>query len=217
MTRPLLSGPELLPDTGHPTRAVVLLHGYGADGQDLIGLAPHLAAHLPDTAFFAPDGPQPTVMGMGRQWFSDAGGSFNDRPGLDEAVGLLEHYLTTTVWEKYGITPAQTVLVGFSMGTMTALHVAPRLPVQIAGVVGLSGMLMFGEELATLTPKQMMPIQLVHGQADDVLPFHASEQAEALLEAAGYPVALHILPGLPHGIDERALGLTAKFLATQLL
>ena len=102
------------------------------------------------------------------------------------------------------------------MGTMTALHVAPRLPEQIAGVVGLSGMLMFGEELATLTPKQMMPIQLVHGQADDVLPFHASEQAKVLLEAAGYPVTLHILPGLAHGIDERALALTAKFLMAQL-
>jgi len=211
----MLQGPSYTP-RGEVTRAVVLLHGYGSDGQDLISLAPYLAKDLPQAAFFAPNAPQRTVMGFGYQWFSDAGGTFLDKQGIDTAVELLADYLEKTVYTPLGLRPEHVALVGFSMGTMTALHAAPRLAGGCNSVVGFSGKMVFTEELKTLEPIAKMPILLVHGLEDDVVPYHASEQAALTLKENGFGVQLELISGLAHSIDEAGLTCAIEFLKTQL-
>mgnify|MGYP006433875523 CR=1 FL=1 len=209
----MLNGPTHLP-TDKITSAVVFLHGYGSDGDDLIELAPSFAADLPKTAFFAPHAPQKTAMGVGRQWFSDAEGTFRDKPGLDAATDALSAYLEETVYQPYNLKPKDVVLVGFSMGTMTALHAAPRLPGGCAGVVGFSGALMFPEALPEdlTTRLKTMPFLLIHGREDDVVPFHATELAAQALEKEGFDVQMQLLNDLGHGIDGRGIRQCLAFL-----
>lgn len=211
----MLKGPSYAP-RGDIKRAVVLLHGYGSDGQDLISLAPYLAAPLPNTAFFAPNAPQRTVMGFGYQWFSDAGGTFLDKQGIDAAVDLLADYLEKTVYTPHNLTPENVALVGFSMGTMTALHAAPRLVGGCKAVVGFSGKMVFAEELKTLERMAKMPVLLIHGLEDDVVPYHASEKAALTLKENGFDTQLELLGGLAHSIDEAGITLATEFLRTQL-
>ena len=211
----MLKGPEIIPD-GDVTAAVVFLHGYGADGNDLIGLARPLQKHFPQMAFFSPNAPQKTAMGIGRQWFSDAGGTFVDRPGIDAATQNIEQYLEERLYTPHGLTPKQVVLVGFSMGTMTALYAAPRLAGGVAGVVGFSGMMLFAEGLKNLERKNTMPIALIHGTDDTVVPYMASQQAEANLKAEGFDVTLDLISGLGHGIDEQGLEILRDFLENNL-
>lgn len=215
MTKTTLNGSKVLPE-GDVKSAVVFLHGYGANGDDLIGLAPALEKHLPETAFFAPNGPQKTVMGIGRQWFSDAEGTFRDKPGLDAAAKEIETYLERDVYTPHGLKPRNVVLVGFSMGTMAALHAAPRLPGGCAGVVGFSGALMFPETLKDIPHRAEMPLLLIHGLEDDVVPYHATEIAAGQLKEQGFDVQTQLLDGLGHGIDERGLRLASTFLGKHL-
>lgn len=212
---PTLNGPSVLPE-GSVKSAVVFLHGYGADGNDLIGLSPVLQKDFPETAFFSPNAPQKTAMGIGRQWFSDAEGTFRDKPGIDAAAQAIEQYLEKEVYEPHGLKPKNVVLVGFSMGTMTALHTAPRLAGGCAGVVGFSGALMFHEELNTIDHRANMPILLIHGMEDDVVPYHATEIATRQLEEEVYDVQSQLLDGLGHGIDERGIRLLREFLDQHL-
>ena len=211
----MLNGPTHLP-TGNITSAVVFLHGYGSDGDDLMGLVPSLQENLPETAFFAPHAPQKTAIGVGRQWFSDAGGTFRDKPGLDAAAGELEAYLEETIYQPYGLKPKDVALVGFSMGTMAALHTAPRLPGGCAGVVGFSGALMFAETLKEIPHRTEMPILLIHGLEDDVVPFHATELAAKGLEREGFDVQMQFLDELGHGIDSRGIRQCLAFLEKNL-
>ncbi len=210
-----LQGPSYAP-RGNVRRAVVFLHGYGSDGQDLISLAPYLAKDMPDTAFFAPNGPQRTTMGMGYQWFSDAGGTFKDKPGIDKAVDLLQDYLEEHVYGPLNLTPDRVALVGFSMGTMTALHVAPRLVGGCNSVVGFSGKMMFTEELTNIDREAKMPILLIHGMDDDVVPYHASVEAEKALSDNGFDVQLELIENLPHSIDETGINRCVEFLKDNL-
>lgn len=210
MDKCTLTGPKIIPEKA--TSAVVFLHGYGADGQDLLGLSSALQSAFPNTAFFAPNGPEITAMGYGRQWFSDAGGTFEDLPGLNKATNLLEAYLKKEVYAPYNIAPQNVVLVGFSMSTMTALHAAPRLNGGVAGVVGFSGALMFPQELAALQQKHLMPILLVHGMADAVVPPEATNMAEKMLKSQGYTTQKHLIENLVHGIDLNGIKVLKKFL-----
>ena len=211
----MLNGPEKLPQ-GTVKKAVVFLHGYGADGNDLIGLAPVLEKHLPETAFFSPHAPQKTAMGIGRQWFSDAEGTFRDKPGIDAAAKDIEQYLEKEVYAAHGLTPADVALVGFSMGTMTALHTAPRLAGGCNSVVGLSGAMMFHEDLKNISHRAEMPILLIHGMEDDVVPYHATEIAAKQLKEEGFDVQTQLLDALGHGIDDRGIRLLAEFLSKHL-
>jgi phospholipase/carboxylesterase len=210
---PLLSGPSFPPQAGGPPRQlVVLLHGVGADGQDLIGLAPALARHLPHAAFAAPDAPFPCDLApYGRQWFS-----LQDRrpaallPGLDAAAPLLDAFLDDQL-AAHGLEARRLALVGFSQGAMLALHAAPRRAPAVAAVVGYSGALVGGERLAD-EARSRPPTMLVHGTADEVVPFAALGMAAAALEAAGFPVRSLPLAGLGHGIDPEGIEAGGSFL-----
>jgi len=212
-----LDGPRLGPATrGAPDCVVVLLHGLGADGQDLIGLAPHLRDALPTAQFVAPDAPFPCDMApFGRQWFS-----LQDRSpermlaGVRAAAPILDAFLDE-VLEEYRVPAERLALVGFSQGTMMSLHVAPRRLSQIAGAVGFSGALVGGEALAAeieTTP----PVLLVHGDADEIVPVQASEAAAVGLDGLGVPVRLLVRPGLGHSIDQRGLVEATAFLKAAL-
>jgi len=214
---PALSGPEIPPASGGAPRSlVILLHGYGSNGDDLIGLVPHWRAALPDTQFVSPNAPQvcPGAPG-GYQWWSLTSFSPDARAaGARQAAPVLEAYIDAQL-ARFGLTEDRVALVGFSQGTMMALHVGPRRARQLAGIVGYSGMLADpnapAEELRTRPP-----LLLIHGRADTMVPVAAVGLAEAVLEPLGFEVATHISPGLGHSIDEAGLRLGGAFLSRVL-
>jgi phospholipase/carboxylesterase len=211
-----LDGPTLGPASGRPpTALVVLLHGLGADGHDLIGLAHEWAPLLPDAAFLSPHAPFPCDMApFGRQWFS-----LQERTasailaGIQVAAPILDAWLDSQL-ARLGLTDDRLALVGFSQGTMMALYTAPRRPRACAAVVGYSGALFATEPLETAPSKP--PVLLVHGDADNVVPVQASVNAGAALAAAGFDVRTEIRPGLAHGIDPEGLQMGGEFLARHL-
>ena len=208
-----LDGPRMeAAGGGQPTALVVLLHGLGADGNDLIGLAPVWAPHLPHVAFSSPNAPFPCDMApFGRQWFSlQVRTEEVILKGVQEATPILEIFLAQEL-ERHGLGWDRLALVGFSQGTMMSLHVAPRLNEQVAGVVGYSGALV-GEDLLGSELASKPPVTLVHGEADEVVPFGAMPAAEAALAGAGIEVESLARPGLGHGIDEEGLRRGLAFL-----
>lgn len=214
---PKLSGPSVPPTLGGaPKKIVVLLHGVGADGNDLIGLAPFFQKALPDAAFFSPNAPYPYDMApFGYQWFSlrDFGpetrlkGTRAAAPALD---AYLDHLLAL-----FGLSEDRMALIGFSQGTMMALHVGLRRARALAGIVGYSGMLS-GPELLADEIRSRPPVILVHGDADQVLPVASLAAAEDALKKARVPVSAHVRPGLAHGIDEEGIRLGIDFLGRVL-
>ncbi|MEX0852186.1 MAG: dienelactone hydrolase family protein [Bauldia sp.] len=210
---PMLDGPRLPPGSGRPAKSlVVFLHGYGADGNDLIDLGRLFAPVLPDTAFVSPHGPHPCDQApMGRQWFPLAGAdAVKLRNGVTAAAPLLNAFLDAEL-ARHGLTDRALALVGFSQGTMMALHVGPRRRDAIAGIVGYSGVLP-GPEFLKAEARQRPPVLLVHGDADPLIPAISTMVAERVLGDAGFQVEWHIRPGLQHGIDQEGLTLGADFL-----
>ena len=212
-----LAGPEAGPASGGaPDSLVVLVHGYGADGNDLIGLAPHFAQALPDAAFVSPHAPYPCEMApFGRQWFN----VWNEDPvsRLDEirhAAAILDGFIDERC-AAIGIAEDRLALLGFSQGTMMSLFVAPRRAVPCAGVLGYSGRLEGADLLAAETVSRP-PVVLVHGDSDELLPLHRLQHAEAALAENGFDVAAHVRPGLGHGIDEAGIEIGRRFLASRL-
>jgi phospholipase/carboxylesterase len=228
MTEPsMLAGPRLAPASGAPARRLVLLlHGVGADGQDLIALGAQMRRFLPDAAFAAPDGPEPCDMApVGRQWFS-----LRDRrwevmqAEARRTVPVLDAHIDALLAES-GLTPDRLAIVGFSQGTMMALQSALRRPEPVGAVVGFSGMLLGSGSLAanSLAPDSLAdeirsrpPVLLIHGEQDEVVPFQAMEAAREGLEAAGVPVEAIARPGLGHTIDPPGLLRAIEFLKAQL-
>ena len=211
-----LSGPMLLPASGTPPKqAVVLLHGYGSDGNDLIGLASHWRDMLPDALFVAPNGPAPCDgFGEGYQWFEIdfAGDRLASRQtGVLKARPILEQFLGD-MWSQTGIQPEDTLLVGFSQGAMMALHVGLSLPRSLMGIVAFAGALLPPEGFGTASFGQP-PICLVHGDADSVVDPERSADAAQALEAAGYDVAYHVSPGAAHTIAPDGLAFASAFIA----
>ena len=202
---PSLTGPVHLPANGKPTQLVVLLHGLGADGNDLIGLAPYWASLLPQAEFISPHAPFPLDMGpMGRQWFSLQ--SREPAPilaGMRQAAPILDAYLDAALAAR-GLTDAQLALVGFSQGCMMALYAGLRRAHAPAAILGYSGVLVAPELLAQEI-RVRPPVLLVHGDADEVVPVKALPAAVAALAAAGVKVEQLLRPGLGHGIDEEGL------------
>ena len=212
-----LVGPSFGPAAGGPPRQlVVLLHGVGADGQDLVGLAPMLARDLPHARFVAPDGPEPCDLApYGRQWFS-----LQDRrpermlAGIVRTAPLLDAFLDDEL-ARYGLTDADLALLGFSQGTMMSLHVGPRRPRAMACILGFSGALVGGEALPD-EARSRPPVMLVHGDADDVVPVQALFGAMDALQAAEIPVQWIVRPDLPHSIDPEGIAAGGRFLREML-
>lgn len=202
--------------SGTTRSLAVLLHGYGADGADLIGLAEPLAGVLPDTTFLAPDAPDPCrVNPMGRQWFPiswiDGASEAEMAAGFERSSALLDAWLTE-IMAAEGVTDAATALIGFSQGTMMGLHVALRRPEPFAAVVGFSGRLADPPDAALSAP----PVLLVHGDQDEVIPVEALTEARNGLAALGVPVEWHVSRGVGHGIAPDGLRLCAQFLHARL-
>lgn len=207
-----LDGPRLPAQAGETRKLVILLHGYGADGNDLIGLAPHLQRVLPDAAFVAPNAPEPCAGApMGYQWFGISQFDPGERErGADAAAGGLDAFIDEEL-ARYRLDERSLVLVGFSQGTMMALHVGLRRAVSPAAIVGFSGMLVAGERLAQEIAVRP-PVLLVHGDQDQVLPVEAIFEASQGLAAAGVCARWHISQGVGHGIAPDGLDLCASFL-----
>jgi len=200
---PKLDGPKQDPANGEaPKRLVVLVHGYGANGDDLIGLAPGLRDAAPDALFLAPNAPDTVPMvPNGRQWFPLTNFSLEERiKGVAYAGPILDAYITEVLAE-YKLTEQDLILIGFSQGTMMALHVGLRRAKPVAGIVGFSGMLIGRETLAD-DIKSRPPVALVHGDSDEVLPIACLPDAYQGLQENGVRVGAHVRPGLGHGIDE---------------
>ena len=193
---------------------VILLHGYGSNGDDLIGLVPYWRDAMPDTVFLSPNAPQPCAGAPGgRQWWPLTSLAPGARAaGAREAAPTLNAYIDGQL-ATYGLAEHRLALVGFSQGTMVALQVGVRR--RIAGIVGYSGMLADPEGLAA-EPHATPPVLLVHGDADPVVPVAALHHAAAALKPLGFEVSTHISRGLGHSIDEAGLRLGGQFLSRVL-
>lgn len=197
---------------GKAKSIVVLIHGYGANGRDLIALAREWAPALPDTVFVSPDAPHPCEAAFGMpgsyQWFSLQSWHPKDLlQGLEAAAPILNAAIDA-VLEQYEVTDENLALVGFSQGTMMSLYAAPRRAGKVAGIVGYSGALLGDPGQAPHRP----PVHLVHGQMDTVVPVMAYFDARSRLESAGYKVTGHVSPALGHSIDDQGIRSAAEFL-----
>ena len=211
-----LDGPTLAPASGGPADAlVILLHGIGADGNDLIGLAGQWAPLLPSTAFVSPHAPFPSDMSpMGYQWFSlQERTAANILAGIQTAQPILNAFIDRQL-AAHGLADDRLALVGFSQGTMMALYTAPQRSRACAAVVGYSGALFAASELDQAPSKP--PILLVHGDADEVVPVQATVNAGNALSQAGFDVRAEIRPGVTHGIDPEGLRMGGEFLEQHL-
>ena len=190
------------------SRIVVFLHGYGADGNDLISLSQQLDQGMEDTLFVSPNAPEPCGMApMGRQWYPIE--SLEIRKvglGAEAARHHVDTYIDALL-AHYNLPASKLMLVGFSQGCMMALHTAYRRAEPIAGIVGISGALPASESLA-VEIKSKPPVTLIHGTADQVVAFDSLSIAAATLASAGVEVLTHAIPGLGHGIDNKALNST---------
>ena len=219
MTRVLAAGRKE-PQSGDTRSAVVFLHGYGANGADLLGLADPLADHLPDTLFVAPDAPENCAGSpFGYQWFPipwiDGSSEEESSRGMQQAVDDLNAFLDALMVDE-DLLPEQVCLFGFSQGTMMSLHVAPRREYPVAGIVAFSGRLLEPELLADELQSRM-PILLVHGDQDDVVPVQSLPQAAEALQNAGFSdVYAHVMKGTAHGIAPDGLSVALAFIRDQL-
>ncbi len=209
----MLDGPRLAPAAGGPAQSLVIfLHGFGADGNDLIGLGREWAPALPNTAFVSPNAPEPCAGApMGRQWFDLTMRDPQEfARGVAHAQPALDAFLDAELGQ-HNLREDQCVLVGFSQGTMMALHTGPQRPRQLAGILGYSGLLADPDALkgdAVHKP----PVLLIHGDQDDLIPVQALYGAAQGLAAAEIPVEWHVSPGIPHGIGPDGLELGLAFL-----
>ncbi|MCP3732521.1 dienelactone hydrolase family protein [Sphingomonas sp. MG17] len=207
----IVNGSSLQPRSGErPGKIVLLLHGYGSNGADLISLAPHWQHALPDTLFLAPNAPQRCGMGAGYQWWPLA--AFDKRAlaaGAASAAPVIDRFIDRKL-DQYGLTERDLAIVGFSQGTMMALHIGLRRERQVAAIVGYSGMLTGTADLSGET-RIRPPVLLIHGSADPIVPVSALQTAEAALKRLGVAVTTHISSGLGHSVDPIGLKLGGEF------
>ena len=213
-----LDGPRLNPQSGAARQLVVFLHGYGADGNDLIDIGRAWQQILPQAAFASPHAPEPCGQApVGRQWFPLTMRDPNERwTGVKKAAPVLERFLDAEL-NRHKLPPSALALVGFSQGTMMALHVGLRRATAPAAIVGYSGLLVTPPEREieafAAEVKSRPPVLLVHGDSDDLIPVQAVFQAAQGLSALGLSAEWHISPGVGHGIDAEGLRHGGEFLA----
>jgi phospholipase/carboxylesterase len=226
------SGPTLPPSDGAAAKsAVIFLHGYGSNGDDLIGLAPFFAQSLPNTVFYSPNAPERWEGGFfgGFQWFTLAGydpealrrnaatapGIYDKMfDGAVKASGYLNSYIDS-VMAHHALPASKVALIGFSQGTMMSLHVGLRRTEQLAAIVGFSGAIVGVSQLATEI-KSRPPVLLVHGEDDPVVPIEALGEIKKALTTNNVPFDALTVPGLQHGIDPTGANRAAAFLKSKL-
>ncbi len=214
---PVIDGPRLVPASGKADQLVVFLHGYGADGNDLIEIGKQWQPWLPNTAFIAPHAPEPCGMApMGRQWFDLTFRTPNERwVGVNHAAPSLNAFLDAEL-QRYNLQASRLALVGFSQGTMMALHVGLRRTVAPAAIVGYSGTVVFdekaGPEHLGSEFRSKPPVLLIHGDQDEVIPPQALMLSTQLLSSFEVPVQWHLSQGIGHGIDGEGLRQGGLFL-----
>ncbi|HEY1779617.1 MAG TPA: dienelactone hydrolase family protein [Roseiarcus sp.] len=217
-----LDGPRI-PAAGRTSQLVVFLHGYGADGNDLIELGRQWRALMPETGFVSPNAPDRSPGTMGRQWFAlsnrppdDPGGGAERWNGAVKARGAIDAFLDAEL-ERLGLDDSKLALVGFSQGAMMALHVGLRRPRAPAAILGFSGLLVGPEHLSEATARDAHgrppPILLVHGDQDPLIPLEAMFVAAEALAQASIPTQWHLSLGIGHGIDGEGLRHGGLFLA----
>ena len=212
-----LDGPRLEPRTGVAKQLVIFLHGYGADGNDLIDIGRAWQQLLPDAAFVSPHAPRPCGQApMGREWFPLTFRDPNERwTGVNAAAPVLNGFIDAEL-KRRGLTDSALALVGFSQGTMMSLHVGLRRATAPAAIVGYSGMLVVPEDIDPDTfageIRSRPPVLLVHGDQDQLIPVQALMHAAQGLAALEIPVEWHISPGVGHGIDPEGLRQGGEFL-----
>ncbi|MEI6187572.1 MAG: alpha/beta fold hydrolase [Alphaproteobacteria bacterium] len=212
----MISGPEIKSKTQTLSSIVILLHGYGADGENLISLAAELSKAFPDTHFFSPNGILPFENApFGYQWFG-----LNDRSeqsmlkGLNNAAPYINQFIDYQL-QKFNLSDENLALIGFSQGAMLALHTALRRTKKIGAVISFAGMLVAPQLLQTEL-KSKPPVSLIHGALDDVIPLPAMQMALAALEYAHIPVETIIEPMLGHSIGTVGLEFARKALKRNL-
>lgn len=204
---------------GKATSMVVFVHGYGADGADLLDIGDLMAPHLPGTVFLAPDAPERCVNNpMGFQWFPipwlDGSTEEAAQDGMARSVNDLNAFLDAQL-EVEGVAPTALALVGFSQGAMMSLHITPRREVAVAGVVAISGRLLV-PELLQAEAKVKPPVLLMHGDQDPVVPFQDMTLAGNALVDAGFETYGHVMKGMGHGISNDGLSVALQFLKERL-
>jgi phospholipase/carboxylesterase len=214
-----LDGPRLEPRAGGAARKlVVFLHGYGADGNDLIEIGRAWQPYLPDAAFVSPHAPEPCAGApVGRQWFALTFRDPDERwRGVNAAAPILNRFLDAEL-ARCNLPPTALALVGFSQGTMMALHVGLRRPTRGAAIVGYSGLFVLppnaGPESVKAEITARPPVLLIHGDRDDLIPVQGLFHASQALAALEIPVEWHISAGIGHGIDQEGLRQGGAFLA----
>jgi len=206
----MLDGPRVAPKRPPATHLVVLCHGYGSDGNDLIGLAPHWQSVLPTVAFASPNAPE-RMAEAGYQWFPLSRIDPQETlRGTELAAPKLNAFLDAEL-SRLNLTGDKLALVGFSQGTMMSLYVGLRRDPPPAAIVGFSGMLVGAETLPRF--EAAPPVLLVHGDSDQVIPPQALFMSANALGGAGVSVQWHLSKGLAHGIDPAGLALAGQFLS----
>lgn len=201
-----LSGPEVAPASGGPAKQLVIfVHGYGANGQDLISLAQYFAQVVPDAAFISPDAPyRCDGAPMGFQWYDVWMQDPADRLAAIRSTGEIFDNFVTAQLARHGLTEDKLVLIGFSQGTMISLFTAPRREKAIAGIVGYSGRMESPETLKDEI-RCRPPVVMVHGDSDELLAVSEMETAATTLRDCGVEIDTLVRPGLGHGIDEEGI------------
>jgi phospholipase/carboxylesterase len=214
-----LTGPRLAPRSRGPARQLVIfLHGYGADGNDLIELGRAWQNLLPDAAFVSPHASERCAQApTGRQWFSLTFQENNERwIGVNKAAPVLEHFIAEEL-KRNNLPGSALALVGFSQGTMMALHVGLRRPERPAAIVGYSGLFVLPDgakaEAVSGEIKARPPVLLIHGDRDDLIPAQALFLSAQYLATLEIPTEWHMSAGIGHGIDEEGLRHGGEFLA----
>ena len=214
-----LDGPRLEPRSGVAKHLVVFLHGYGADGNDLIDIGRAWQQLLPDAAFVSPHAPRPCGQApMAREWFPLTFRDLNERwTGVNAAAPMLNAFIDAEL-KRHNLPDSALALVGFSQGTMMALHVGLRRAAAPAAIVGYSGLLVTPPNEADIDAfaaeiRSRPPVLLVHGDKDELIPVQAVMHAAQGLAALEVAVEWHISPGLGHGIDQEGLRQGGEFLA----
>jgi phospholipase/carboxylesterase len=219
-----LDGPRIPASNGRADALVVFLHGYGADGNDLIEVGRQWRPFLPGAAFVSPNAPERcTGAPMGRQWFALTNRPPDDPAGADDrwqgalkARGPLDTFLDAEL-QRLGLDESRLALVGFSQGTMMALHVGLRRKRAPASILGYSGLLVGPEHLGQAKARdargQTPPILLAHGDQDQMIPLEAMFIACEDLAKAGFPNQWHMSIGIGHGIDNGGLRHGGLFIA----